>query len=73
MATVSNGSKYDFIFGGGGTAGNAVTGRLAADPDVGILVVEAGIPSPDDIEQITTPSKTFTLRGSKYDWPTRRP
>ncbi|GFF56052.1 choline dehydrogenase [Aspergillus udagawae] len=68
MATVSNGSEFDFIVVGGGTAGNAVAGRLAENPDVRILVVEAGIPNPDQIEQITTPSKAFTLRGSKYDW-----
>lgn len=68
MAFVSNGSEYDFIIVGGGTAGNAIAGRLAENPDVRILVVEAGIPNPDQIEQITTPSKAFTLRGSKYDW-----
>ncbi|CAI7568006.1 unnamed protein product [Penicillium viridicatum] len=68
MAFVSNGSEYDFIIVGGGTAGNAIAGRLSENPDVRILVVEAGIPNPDQIEQITTPSKAFTLRGSKYDW-----
>lgn len=68
MAFVSNGSEYDFIVVGGGTAGNAIAGRLAENPSVRILVVEAGIPNPDQIEQITTPSKAFTLRGSKYDW-----
>ncbi|KAJ5917597.1 oxidoreductase [Penicillium verhagenii] len=68
MATVSNGSEYDFIIVGGGTAGNAVAGRLAENPNVRVLVVEAGIPNPDQIEEITTPSKAFDLRGSKYDW-----
>lgn len=68
MATVSNGSEYDFIIVGGGTAGNAVAGRLAENPNVRILVVEAGIPNPDQIDEITTPSKAFNLRGSKYDW-----
>ncbi|KAJ5095195.1 hypothetical protein N7532_007486 [Penicillium argentinense] len=33
-----------------------------------ILVVEAGISNPGQIEEITTPFKTFNLRGSKYDW-----
>jgi choline dehydrogenase len=68
MAMVSNGSEYDFIIVGGGTAGNAVAGRLAENPNVRILVVEAGIPNPDQIEEITTPSKAFNLRGGKYDW-----
>ena len=68
MAMVSNGSEYDFIIVGGGTAGNAVAGRLAENPNVRILVVEAGIPNPDQIDEITTPSKAFNLRGSKYDW-----
>ncbi|CAI7595753.1 unnamed protein product [Penicillium pancosmium] len=68
MAFVSNGSEYDFIVVGGGTAGNAVAGRLAENPNVRILVVEAGIPNPDQIDEITTPAKAFNLRGSKYDW-----
>lgn len=68
MAFVSNGSEYDFVIVGGGTAGNAVAGRLAENPNVRILVVEAGIPNPDQIEEITTPAKAFNLRGSKYDW-----
>lgn len=68
MAAVSNGSEFDFIVVGGGTAGNAVAGRLAENPNVRVLVVEAGIPNPDQIEEIMTPSKAFNLRGSKYDW-----
>ncbi|GAM38032.1 glucose-methanol-choline oxidoreductase [Talaromyces pinophilus] len=68
MAFVADGNTFDFIVVGGGTAGNAVAGRLAENPHVRVLVVEAGIPNPDQIEEITTPSKAFTLRGSKYDW-----
>lgn len=68
MAMVSTGNEYDFIVVGGGTAGNAVAGRLAENPKVRILVVEAGVPNPDQVEEITTPSKAFGLRGSKHDW-----
>lgn len=68
MATVSNGNEYDFIIVGGGTAGNAVAGRLAENPNVRVLIVEAGIPNPDQVDEITTPTKAFGLRGSKHDW-----
>lgn len=68
MAFVANGNEYDFIVVGGGTAGNAVAGRLAENPRVRILVVEAGIPNPYQVPAITTPSQAFNLRGSKYDW-----
>jgi choline dehydrogenase len=36
---------FDFIVVGGGTAGNVVAGRLAENPNVKILVVEAGVGS----------------------------
>ncbi|GAW27307.1 putative glucose-methanol-choline oxidoreductase [Rosellinia necatrix] len=62
------GSRYDFIIVGGGTAGNVVAGRLAENPSVSILVVEAGVAHPEMVEQITTPSSAMSLRGSQYDW-----
>ncbi|KAF9776094.1 hypothetical protein IL306_005759 [Fusarium sp. DS 682] len=68
MAFVANGNEYDFIIVGGGTAGNTVAGRLAENPHVRILIIEAGIPNPQQIPEITTPSKAFNLRGSKHDW-----
>lgn len=55
MAFVSNGNEYDFIIAGGGTAGNAVAGRLAENPRARILIVEAGVPNPHQIAAITTP------------------
>ena len=59
--------EFDFIVVGGGTAGNVVAGRLAENPNVSVLVVEAGIANPLDVEAIATPSQAFTLRSSKYD------
>ncbi|PSN64124.1 glucose-methanol-choline oxidoreductase-like protein [Corynespora cassiicola Philippines] len=61
-------SEFDFIVVGGGTAGNVVAGRLAENPTVSILIVEAGIANPQDVEAITTPSSAFSLRGGKHDW-----
>ncbi|KAJ7156978.1 hypothetical protein C8R43DRAFT_411128 [Mycena crocata] len=62
------GSEFDFIVVGGGTAGCAVAGRLAENPKVKVLVIEAGITNPGDIDAITTPARAFELRDSKYDW-----
>lgn len=65
---VADGAHFDFVIVGGGTAGNVVAGRLAENPNVTILIVEAGVGNPQEIEQITTPSSAMSLRGSKYDW-----
>jgi len=34
--------EYDFIVAGGGTAGLCLAGRLAENPKVSVLVIEAG-------------------------------
>lgn len=66
--TIADGDHFDFVIVGGGTAGNTVAGRLAENPNVRILVIEAGVANPDEIKEITTPSNAMNLRGSKHDW-----
>ncbi|KAI1033208.1 hypothetical protein LB503_008570 [Fusarium chuoi] len=65
---VKNGAYFDFIIVGGGTAGNIVAARLAENPNARILVVEAGIGTSKDNEEIRTPGLAMDIRGSKYDW-----
>ena len=65
---VTDGSHFDFVVVGGGTAGNTVAGRLAEKDNVTVLVIEAGVDNSDVISEITTPSKAMDLRNSKYDW-----
>ncbi|CAK7226622.1 hypothetical protein SCUCBS95973_006264 [Sporothrix curviconia] len=66
--SVPDGSRFDFIVVGGGTAGNIVASRLAENPQVRVLVIEAGIGSSKDNEEIRTPGLAMDIRGSQYDW-----
>lgn len=63
-----DGSRFDFIVVGGGTAGNIVACRLAENPNVKVLIVEAGIGSSETNEEIRTPGRAMDIRGSEYDW-----
>lgn len=45
-----------------------MAGRLAENPNVNVLIIEAGMGNPEDVDAITTPVRAFELRGSKYDW-----
>ncbi|KAK1241897.1 hypothetical protein MKX07_007720 [Trichoderma sp. CBMAI-0711] len=65
---VRDGEHFDFIVVGGGTAGNCVAGRLAENPKVRILVIEAGVGNPQDHPEITTPANAMNLRNSAHDW-----
>jgi choline dehydrogenase len=65
---VTNGAHFDFIIVGGGTAGNTVAARLTENPNVDVLVVEAGVGNSHETEEIITPSMAMDLRNSRYDW-----
>jgi choline dehydrogenase len=58
--------RYDYVIVGGGTAGCVLACRLTEDPDVRVLVLEAGgagIPANVDV-----PPLWYTLLGSAVDW-----
>ncbi|TXA43560.1 GMC family oxidoreductase [Mycobacterium tuberculosis variant bovis] len=65
---VADGAHFDFVVVGGGTAGNVVAGRLAENPNVSVLVVEAGVGNPWELDGVNTPGTAMELRHSPYDW-----
>jgi choline dehydrogenase len=57
---------YDYIVCGSGSAGCAIVNRLADDPDVKILLIEAG--DWDSGPSVADPRQWFTNLGTTRDW-----
>lgn len=68
MANVPDGAHFDFVIVGGGTAGNVVAGRLSENPKVKILIVEAGVGNPWDVDMVSTPGLAMDIRHTESDW-----
>ncbi|KAJ4390760.1 hypothetical protein N0V93_004358 [Gnomoniopsis smithogilvyi] len=68
MANNSDTQPYDYIVVGGGTSGLVVASRLTEDPNVSVLVIEAGGDKSQD-PFVNTPGFMGALYGKEeYDW-----
>jgi choline dehydrogenase len=60
------GTKFDYIVCGAGASGSVVAARLAANPDVRVLVLEAG--GSDETDLVMNPNRWPMALGSELDW-----
>jgi choline dehydrogenase len=59
-------AHYDFIVCGAGTSGSVVAARLAADPEITVLVLEAG--GTDETDLVSNPNNWPNALGTDLHW-----
>ena len=62
-------STYDYIIIGAGSAGNVLAARLTEDPNVRVLLLEAGLPDYRlDFRTQMPAALAMPLQGTTYNW-----
>lgn len=59
--------EYDFVIVGGGTSGLVIAAKLSEDPNLQVLVVEAGANMIED-SRVKTPALFQALKATDADW-----